>query len=117
MQYGGAGSDVSCSLGTTCSIAITAPSDMAPPVMLYYELSNFYQNHRRYVKSKSEEQLTGTVFTSTGGLADCDPLRSRNGKVLHPCGLIAQSYFNGACVRVHTCIRAATGGAGAGAGR
>lgn len=104
MQYGGAGSDVACPLGgSPCTITITPSADMAPPVMLYYELSNFYQNHRRYVKSRSDDQLAGTVFTSTDKLADCDPLRSRGGKVLHPCGLIAQSYFNGARWRAARC--------------
>lgn len=71
------------------------------PVYVYYEVDNFYQNHRRYVKSRSEKQLTGSVLNNINdpNLADCDPLRTRNGSILQPCGLVAQSYFNGACVR------------------
>lgn len=41
MQLGGA--------GTSCNITLTAPSRMKPPIYLYYELQNYYQNHRRYV--------------------------------------------------------------------
>merc|ERR1711871_1076910 len=32
---------------------------MTKPVYVYYELVNFYQNHRRYVKSRSDDQLRG----------------------------------------------------------
>lgn len=85
---------------------------MSPPVYIYYGLDNFYQNHRRYVKSKSDSQLAGTIlgeaFTQTGPLSSCDPLVTTGnklqivnnpgqvGKVLYPCGLIANSFFNGA---------------------
>jgi hypothetical protein len=110
-KYDGAGADpalaAGCSLANAtpgasagCIISLTAPKDMKGPVYVYYELSNFFQNHRRYVKSRSEKQITGTVFTNPNdaALADCDPLRTRNGSILQPCGLVAQSYFNGACV-------------------
>ena len=33
--------------GTLCNVTLTAPRNMAAPVFLYYELDNFYQNHRR----------------------------------------------------------------------
>jgi len=67
---------------------------MKAPVFVYYELQNFYQNHRRYVKSRSDTQLAGTIYTDENKVSDCDPLRSRNGKILHPCGLVANSFFN-----------------------
>ena len=38
---------------------------MAAPVYLYYQLDNFYQNHRRYVSSRSDTQLAGTMYTSS----------------------------------------------------
>jgi hypothetical protein len=66
--------------------------------MLYYRLTNFYQNHRRYVKSVDQGQLQGQNLTaaqldSDGG---CTPLTNApNGKPYYPCGLIANSQFNG----------------------
>lgn len=40
-----------------CDINITVPERMEPPIYMYYKLTNFYQNHRRYVKSRSDVQL------------------------------------------------------------
>ena len=36
---------------------------MKGPIYLYYRLHNFYANHRRYVKSFSEDQLNGKPAT------------------------------------------------------
>lgn len=36
---------------------------MKPPIYVYYELDNYFQNHRRYVKSRSSLQLLGEVRT------------------------------------------------------
>lgn len=51
-QYDGDGASGACKIyssgaGTTCTVSFTAPNDMAAPVYIYYQLSNFYQNHRR----------------------------------------------------------------------
>jgi LEM3 (ligand-effect modulator 3) family / CDC50 family len=35
--------------------------DVKGPVLVYYELENYYQNHRRYVNSYSTAQLLGGV--------------------------------------------------------
>jgi hypothetical protein len=64
---------------------------------VYYELDNFYQNHRTYVKSRSDKQLLGEDVDDTD-LADCAPRKSKrvNGdkKTLWPCGLVATSLFD-----------------------
>ncbi|MFS7906735.1 putative CDC50/LEM3 family protein [Helianthus anomalus] len=30
---------------------------MKQPIYVYYQLDNYYQNYRRYVKSRSDQQL------------------------------------------------------------
>eukprot|EP00041_Stephanoeca_diplocostata_P024456 m.620182 g.620182 ORF g.620182 m.620182 type:complete len:423 (+) comp22532_c0_seq2:205-1473(+) len=60
-------------------------------VFLYYLLENFYQNHRRYVRSRDDFQLRGQVAQ---GNEDCEPFITRNNKYYSPCGLIANSLFN-----------------------
>ena len=76
---------------TICSIQFQIPDDLAPPVLFYYRLTNFYQNHRRYVKSLDTDQLAGTATTQSS----CDPLRNAtDGRPYYPCGLIANSQFN-----------------------
>lgn len=70
---------------------------MGPPVYLYYRLTNFYQNHRRYVQSLEAEQLKGSALPSkTIAAGTCDPLTTDDatGKPYYPCGLIANSIFN-----------------------
>ncbi|KAL8800114.1 MAG: hypothetical protein Q9200_007347 [Gallowayella weberi] len=81
-----------------CSIQFTIPHELDPPVFLYYRLTNFYQNHRRYVKSLDTNQLKGdAVPSSTIASSNCDPLRNDGStpkKPYYPCGLIANSLFN-----------------------
>eukprot|EP00163_Fabomonas_tropica_P011987 TRINITY_DN2302_c3_g2_i1.p1 TRINITY_DN2302_c3_g2~~TRINITY_DN2302_c3_g2_i1.p1 ORF type:complete len:296 (-),score=91.86 TRINITY_DN2302_c3_g2_i1:1060-1947(-) len=74
----------------SCNVQITIEKDMAQPVYFYYELDNFFQNHRRYVKSRSDEQLRGDSDPSTD---DCEPAADpAAGREF--CGLIANSRFN-----------------------
>uniref|UniRef100_A0A060T6P0 ARAD1B20570p n=1 Tax=Blastobotrys adeninivorans TaxID=409370 RepID=A0A060T6P0_BLAAD len=78
----------------TCRIQFSTPHDMGSPVFLYYRLTNFYQNHRRYVTSFNEDQLNGKAV-SIGSGDDCKPLTTNpDGKPYYPCGLIANSLFN-----------------------
>lgn len=64
---------------------------------MYYGLSNFYQNHRRYVKSRDDNQLLGKLGNPS---TDCAPFAFANdsdgiSKPIAPCGAIANSMFNG----------------------
>src|SRR5690606_11678991 len=82
---------------TQCVVQFTLPEDFTPPVLFYYRLTNFYQNHRRYVQSFYETQLQGkAVPASEISGSSCDPLRLNpdNQKPYYPCGLIANSIFN-----------------------
>ena len=40
-----------------CNVTLTVTERMRAPVYMYYKLTNYYQNHRRYVKSRSDQQL------------------------------------------------------------
>ncbi|KAJ7684763.1 cell cycle control protein [Mycena polygramma] len=78
-----------------CIIQFDIPADIEPSVLLYYKLTNFFQNHRRYVKSLNSDQLKGKgVSNSTLESGDCKPLATLGGKAIYPCGLIANSIFN-----------------------
>lgn len=91
-----------------CTITFEIDKDMEAPIYVYYQLNNFYQNHRRYVQSRSDSQLRGDASAST---SDCDPLTTETTIKynstssdpidsteqeynLNPCGLIANSLFN-----------------------
>jgi hypothetical protein len=90
-------SDMTVANTTVCHIQFPIDSDLNPPVLLYYTLTNFYQNHRRYVKSFDANQLAGQARTAPEiNGSDCDPIRLDNvtNKPYYPCGLIANSLFN-----------------------
>jgi len=78
--------------------------DWSGPVYMYYGLTNFYQNHRRYVKSRDDKQLYGQL-DANGPSADCAPFQktndSNNSKFYAPCGAIANSMFNDVIILQH----------------
>ncbi|KAF4509514.1 hypothetical protein G6O67_003683 [Ophiocordyceps sinensis] len=82
-----------------CYLRFNIPENMGPPVLFYYSLTNFYQNHRRYVESSDQQQLKGEArsYDDIRG-SKCTPLfgEASNGtmKPYYPCGLIANSMFN-----------------------
>jgi hypothetical protein len=92
-------------LDYNCEIDFPINETMKLPVMVYYQINKFYQNHRRYVKSKNDDQLNGKNISDkddckhalTNGEMEInknfkgEPLES--GKIAVPCGLIAKSFF------------------------
>jgi hypothetical protein len=93
-----------------CTIRFEVPSDITAPVYMYYRLTNFYQNNRKYVKSFDLKQLNGQAVLNPDSA--CDPLgkvgqaevtvrvggetiRVGSDAVYYPCGLIANSMFSG----------------------
>lgn len=76
----------------TCKRILQVPKHMKKPIYVYYQLDNFYQNHRRYVKSRSDKQLRDN--SSADDTSACKPEDTANGKIIVPCGLIAWSLFN-----------------------
>ena len=53
--------DASCE----CKVQFSLEEDWPKDVYMYYALTNFYQNHRRYVKSRDTKQLRGIYRTAT----------------------------------------------------
>ena len=86
---------------TQCIVQFTLPEDFTPPVLFYYRMSNFYQNHRRYVQSFSDVQLRGDALDNAAiDGTKCEPLKKgmdegdTEDRPYYPCGLIANSLFN-----------------------
>ena len=70
-----------------------------PQVYVYYELGKYYQNHKRYVRSRDDNQMAGKG-TGSGKCApeqyvggNPNPALPQDGAIT-PCGLIAWSFFN-----------------------
>ncbi|CAM8976879.1 unnamed protein product [Rhodiola kirilowii] len=76
----------------TCYKDIYIQKQMKSPIYIYYELDNFYQNHRRYVQSRNDKQLRSPKYETS--VSKCDPEATANNKPIVPCGLIAWSLFN-----------------------
>jgi hypothetical protein len=49
--------------GKECTIEFTVEKDMEPPILVYYEIENFYQNHREYTTSRDDEQVGTSTMT------------------------------------------------------
>ena len=78
-----------------CNVSFVAPRDMVPPILIHYEITNFHQNHRAYYKSRDPFQLLGQVENQAAIDAEmCDPLNRLGNITIHPCGLIANTFFN-----------------------
>uniref|UniRef100_A0A182MZQ5 Uncharacterized protein n=1 Tax=Anopheles dirus TaxID=7168 RepID=A0A182MZQ5_9DIPT len=88
---------ISASPGTSCSCVIhfELEKDFHDKVYLYYGLTNYYQNHRRYVKSRDDDQLLGRL--SPVPSSDCAPFAYADDEEripIAPCGAIANSLFS-----------------------
>ncbi|KAH0913097.1 hypothetical protein HID58_036418 [Brassica napus] len=75
-----------------CNRTITVTKTMKNPVYVYYQLENYYQNHRRYVKSRQDGQLRSPK--DENDVKSCAPEDTVGGEPIVPCGLVAWSLFN-----------------------
>lgn len=76
-----------------CQLKFT--SELKGKVYLYYKLTNFYQNHRKYVDSFDWNQLKGEAVPIDELNSKCGSIKkSIDNKPIYPCGLIANSIFN-----------------------
>jgi len=81
-----------------CNLPVRLTESFDGDVFIYYGLNNFYQNHRRYVKSRDDHQLLGRMKNPSD---ECEPFayapdpNNAKGKIpIIPCGAIANSLFN-----------------------
>ncbi|CAO3624368.1 unnamed protein product [Cunninghamella echinulata] len=79
-----------------CVVDFTVPTTIQGPVYMFYRLTQFYQNHRQYIKSVDTNQLLGIASDQGTVSSNCHPLsvNNTNQKIIYPCGLIANSLFN-----------------------
>jgi hypothetical protein len=103
--------DLDNCINNKCTITLDIEDEMEEPVYLYYELTNYYQNHRIYLNSRNQDQLAGEDL-SKSDLATCEPIVSNDdldfSQIKHdetlykrldgddaafPCGLVAMSFF------------------------
>ena len=98
-----------CNINLYCNKKITIEDDIDAPVFIYYQLDGFYQNARRYIRSKEMDQLTGDDIKKHD---NCEPAEKNkdmgfptnktalDGSDLDdnsfaiPCGLMAKTFFN-----------------------
>jgi len=106
IQYDGAPEDgvpyQNCSIAQpfanrSCQLIFTVEEDMEAPVLVHYEMGEFYQNHRKYIQSRDDYQLMGEDQDKFGEMF-CAPLDklTMNGveQRLSPCGFVANTFFN-----------------------
>lgn len=93
-----------------CAVTFVPETDLVNP-KVYYQLENFYANHRNFVKSRNYKQLRGNNL-GADSLSTCEPVVKmsdlgddipkialdgttlKNDDVAFPCGLIAKYIFN-----------------------
>uniref|UniRef100_A0A7S3H6C7 Cell cycle control protein 50A n=1 Tax=Spumella elongata TaxID=89044 RepID=A0A7S3H6C7_9STRA len=98
IMYDGSNQAVSCSIsdqneGKVCSLTFNFDEDADGPIYVYYELENFYQNHRRYVSSRDSLQLAGEAISKADLQTTCESFINNGSQLINPCGLIANSLF------------------------
>lgn len=78
-------------------IKISIDEDFDGPLYVYYELTNFFQNHRVYIASVNYYQLAASAqYETEADLKSYCTYKYLNGsKLINPCGLIANSFFTG----------------------
>lgn len=87
-----------CGNDNECGITFTINEEIKGNIYMHYKLTNFHQNHRRYIFSKSDNQLRGE-YVKYESMTECGDFRSVNeskepADLLLPSGAVALSLFN-----------------------
>lgn len=103
VQYDGDGtraSEYDCQIsrpmqGARCNVTMTIPANNGGTLLVFYELTDFYQGLVTYQRSSARYQNMGDPSLISSSLSDCYPLLNDGiGNVLNPCGLVSNSLFN-----------------------
>eukprot|EP00941_MAST-03F_sp_MAST-3F-sp1_P001023 g1023.t1 len=89
-------------VGDSAEVTFTLTKKMSFPLLVYYELENFFQNHNIYMLNRCDSEMQGNDFDRTVCSTTCshyldeseDKTLSDSTRVYSPCGLIAHSLFN-----------------------
>lgn len=95
------GNDIS----TRCIVKFRVPKTIPAPSYMYYSLTDFHQNARKYAKSRSDVMNMGKVPTTSLDVSTCEPWLYKPNtsegergfdptEFRYPCGLTAFSTFN-----------------------
>ena len=79
-----------------CTLNFNLTEKWEGDVFFYYGLTDFYQNHRRYVRSRDDSQLNGKLTKTVN--SNCKPFDkvkegNKSALPIAPCGAIANSLF------------------------
>jgi hypothetical protein len=92
--------------GLVYAVDVPIPERMEPPIYVVYDLADFRQNYRRYVRSYDPDQMKsgiGADGAGATGVDACQPFQYEGGAedasapyggAVLPCGQIAHSFFN-----------------------
>ena len=78
--------------GKFCSIQHEFQRNMKSPIYLHYKITNMYQNYKEYVHSRSPKQYRNITPLY---VKYCNNAKEYSGLKILPCGVIANSFFNG----------------------
>ena len=78
-----------CSMNETCFIEFKTSITLKSPVYVYYELTNFIQNHYRFRDSVDYNQLYGKYVEESTSCLPKEKDINRSNLILAPCGLRA----------------------------
>ncbi|GAX85454.1 hypothetical protein CEUSTIGMA_g12870.t1 [Chlamydomonas eustigma] len=78
----------------TCTLLINITQNMSPPIYVFYEMNGFFQNNRRYVSSRSDQQLVNYNNPDTSYCLQELNYEGNSSQIINPCGLTAWTNFN-----------------------
>eukprot|EP00922_Rhytidocystis_sp_ex-Travisia-forbesii_P070096 GHVS01104777.1.p1 GENE.GHVS01104777.1~~GHVS01104777.1.p1 ORF type:complete len:385 (+),score=77.47 GHVS01104777.1:135-1289(+) len=94
---------------TNMGSSSSTTTHISGPIYIYYKLTNVNQNDSVFIQSVMDKQLKGQIITDRAYVREkCGAKNSfvnndeRNGKILHPCGALARSFFNDTLIAITT---------------